>query len=759
MTKILRASYALALLAIVCMLTNAPAHAQSVYGSVFGTVTDKTGAVVPGATVTVTDVAKGTVVNALSNAAGDYTVSHLVPDTYDVKVEAQGFKTSTTKGIVVAADTAPRIDLTLEVAGAAGETVEVNAESVAQLKTDRADVSTVFNQQEVSDLPVGDQNFTNLQLLLPGAQQLGWSHAASENPQASKQIQIDGQAFGGVAFELDGTDNQDPILGLIVINPALDAVTETKITTQNFDAEFGKAVSSVVTAQTRSGTNKFHGSAYDFRTDNANQARDPYQQQESKYNNGLPAIPAGFKNRFGGSIGGPIWRDRAFFFGNYEAQRAKVGTTATDTLPTSLLVDTCLGNKVGPGGIAGCDFSEYLTALGPTAGTIYEQVPSGSSGAEATMPVPYAMNVIPTAQLSAQSLALLKYLQPFKPNKTSTLNGITDNYSLGGNGLFNSDQWTVRGDYTLSQKVSMFGRFSRFTDTLTGKVMFGDAGGPGFGVGGYGGSSQGTNQSLATGIDFLINPKLVADVRVGWYGYKILTSKYDTGVSFANTLGIPGINFGDRFTSGSPGFLMDNINGGSTQPVFGAGLGVNRCNCPLTEDESQLQFVTNWTKTLGNHAIKFGVDLRFANNLRVPSDQDRSGAIHFSNGPTSNGTTGGISFATFVLGEATSFGRYVSVSTNAKEHQNRPFFYAQDTWQATRKLTVNAGVRWELYFPESVNAKGNGALMNLDDGYLHVAGYGNLGNNMGWKIQKMKQFEPRLGLAYQLDPKTVIRAG
>ncbi len=435
----LRAAFTTALLAVLCLLTHAPAHAQSVYGSVFGTVTDKTGAVVPGASVTVTDEAKGTVENTVTNGAGDYTVSHLVPDTYDVKIEAKGFKTSTTKGIVVQADTAPRIDISVEVASSAGETIEVNADSVPQLKTDRADVATVFNQQEVSDLPIGDQNFTNLQLLLPGAQQLGWSHAASENPQASKQIQIDGQAFGGVAFELDGTDNQDPILGIIVINPALDAVTETKITTQNFDAEFGKAVSSVVTAQTRSGTNKFHGSAYDFRTDNANQARDPYSQKEAKYNNGQAPIAPGFKNRFGGSIGGPIWRDRAFFFGNYEAQRAKVGTTAGNTVPTNLLVETCLGKKIGPGGIAGCDFSEYLAIPGG-AGVIYDQATG----------LPYEKNVIPTAQLSPQALAYLGYLEKYTPNATGLYGGLQNNYNGNGSGLFNSDQWTVRGDYTLN---------------------------------------------------------------------------------------------------------------------------------------------------------------------------------------------------------------------------------------------------------------------------------------------------------------------
>jgi len=259
MNKSIRTALALASFACASLLLTVPATAQSVYGSLFGTVTDATGAAVPGATVTVKDEAKGTVVNVTSNAAGDYSVPHLIPDVYDLKVSAKGFKSFETKGIQVEADAAPRIDPTLDVGGAS-ETVEVNAEAQPELKTDKADVSTVFDEQQVSSLPVGDQNFTNLQLLLPGAQLLGWSHAADENPQASKQIQIDGQAFGGTAFELDGTDNEDPILGIIVINPATDAVTETKITTQNYDAELGKAVSAVVTAQTRSGTNNFHGS-------------------------------------------------------------------------------------------------------------------------------------------------------------------------------------------------------------------------------------------------------------------------------------------------------------------------------------------------------------------------------------------------------------------------------------------------------------------------------------------------------------------
>src|SRR6185312_476936 len=232
----------------VCLLALAPAaRGQAVYGSIYGTVTDATGAVVPNATVTVTDVAKGTSTTVQSNGSGDFTADHLIPDIYDVKVSAAGFKGFQQTGIQLYADTSIKVQVVLTVGGS-DQTVEVNADSVPLLKTDRADVSTVFGSKELQDLPVPGRNFTGLQLLLPGAQELGWSHAASENPQGSKQIMVDGQAFAGVAYELDGTDNQDPILGIIVVNPNLDSLSETKITTQNFDAEFGKAVSSVVTA-------------------------------------------------------------------------------------------------------------------------------------------------------------------------------------------------------------------------------------------------------------------------------------------------------------------------------------------------------------------------------------------------------------------------------------------------------------------------------------------------------------------------------
>jgi len=746
------------LLSAVCVLAPSPVLlGQAVYGNIFGTVTDTTGAVVPDATITVTDESKGTSITVKSNGTGDFTADHLIPDTYDVSVAAAGFEGFKQTGIHIFADTAVKVTPALK-AGGASTTVQVNANSIPELKTDRADVSTIFNTQDVQDLPIEGRNFTSLQLLVPGAQQLGWTHAADENPQGSQQIQVDGQAFGGVGYILDGTDNQDPILGIIVINPPLDSISETKVATQNFDAEFGKAIASIMTTQTKSGTNHFHGTAYDYRESNANLATNPYTQFKSP---GVNPIPAGLRNQFGGDIGGPVIKDRLFFFGYYEGVRQKVGTSASMTVPSAFLVNTCLGVTATTTGVPGCDFSEYKTALG-AAGIIYQ--PNGT---------PYPGNVIPASQLSQPALNLFTLLQPYAPNKAGNYNGLENNYAASGTGLFNDDTWGERVDYQLTSSMHAFERFSRFTDTLSGTTIFGPAGGAGFGINNYGGVSQGANDSLAAGMDIAISPTLLTDWRIGYYRYNIGDHKYNEGVDFATNLGIPGINMGDIDTSGAPGFNITDVgssgapnNGQSAGAQYGSDLNITRCNCPLTEREDQFQLVNNWTKIVGNHSFKVGADLRYARNLRVPSDTDRAGILGFGTGPTSNptlATPGGLGFATFVLGQDTTFGRYVSVSTNAKEFQKRDFFYGQDTWRVTPNLTLNYGIRYEFYFPESVNGKGNGSLMQMNnyastDGYMHVAGYGNIPSNMGWS-KATNTWNPRLGVAYQLDPKTVIRAG
>ena len=197
---------------------------QAVFGSIIGTVTDSSGAAVPNAKVTITNVDKGVIVTTATNESGNYEQQHLIVGTYDVKVEAPGFQASVQKAVQVNVDAAVQVNAALQL-GQVTQTVEVTA-AVPMLKTERTDVSTSFSERQVQDLPIFSRNFTELELLTPGTQRLGWQHASSENPQGSLQIMVNGQHFSGTSFQLDGTDNRDPILGIIVINPSLDGVTE-----------------------------------------------------------------------------------------------------------------------------------------------------------------------------------------------------------------------------------------------------------------------------------------------------------------------------------------------------------------------------------------------------------------------------------------------------------------------------------------------------------------------------------------------------
>src|SRR5499433_1989916 len=321
-------------LALALAISVPSASGQAVFGSILGTVVDSQGSAVVGAKVTVTSVTKNTSDSTTTNDSGNYSVTHLIPDIYNIHVEAQGFKAYDIKNVQVSADTAVKVDATMAV-GAVTQTVEVTGE-IPQLKTDRADVDIQFNEKYISDLPVLNRNFTNFELLSPGTQKLvGWSHAATENPQGGGQIFVNGQHFSGTNFELDGTDNQDPILGIIVVNPNLDAIQESKFALQNYDAEFGKAVAGVVTVQTKSGSNEFHGSAFfDWRGDGQS-ARNPFTNPPD-----VPLPHASFK-QFGGAVGGPIWKNKLFFFGDYQGTRQTGGITNQLTIPTALVQQSC----------------------------------------------------------------------------------------------------------------------------------------------------------------------------------------------------------------------------------------------------------------------------------------------------------------------------------------------------------------------------------------------------------------------------------
>src|SRR5882672_177553 len=357
----MRKQATLGLIAVLCLALGFGASTtvgQAVYGSIIGTVTDPQGNAVAGATVTVTSITKNTTDQTSTNESGNYSAIHLIPDTYKVKIEAQGFKAHEVPSVLVQVDTTARVDAQLQV-GAVTQTVEVTGE-VPQLKTDRADVSLDFSADYVEKLPLVNRNFQSLLLSAPGTQQIGWSHAATENPQGSQQTFVQGQHFSGTGYELDGTDNQDPILGIIIINPNLDSVEEAKITLMNYDAEFGKSIAGLMVASTKSGTNEIHGSAFWFRNSDATQARNPFNQGPNT------PLPHSKWNQFGGSVGGAVIKNKLFYFADYQGTRQANGVTNNIVIPTSTVLSTCTAAT------GMCDLSEYIGPYSKSNGQVYD---------------------------------------------------------------------------------------------------------------------------------------------------------------------------------------------------------------------------------------------------------------------------------------------------------------------------------------------------------------------------------------------------
>ncbi|MGA7413844.1 MAG: carboxypeptidase-like regulatory domain-containing protein, partial [Bryobacteraceae bacterium] len=701
-----------AVVAILTAVLTGSASAQQVFGSIYGTITDASGAAVANAKITISDPAKGTTSEVTTDAAGNYRKGQLIPDTYKVTIEAPGFQKVVSSDIVVEVDASARFDAALKVGDVTTE-VEVTA-AAPLLQTASGDVAQTFTSKEVTELPNIGRNIQSMELLEPGSAKMGWQHASDENPQGSVQMVVDGQLFSAMGYELDGTTNQDPILGIIVINPTMDSLSEIKQALQNFDAEFSYVGGGVASYSTKSGSNEFHGDAFEYLQLNTpgftSFAANPFT--------GLPAATYR-QNQFGGSISGPIIKDRLFFFGDAQLNRQSQGGSVVTSVPTAL-------NRIG-------NFSDYLTygsnyqIYNPNTGNL-------TTGVGRT---PYAGNVIPTSQLSPQALALLQYF-PLPNYQALSATDVNNNYSENGAVAITGNLWNTREDYYINAKNTLFGRYSYASYTEAAPGAFGElAGGPTFVN--YAGNSQALNQSLAIGWTDTISPTLINEFRFGWMKYHVFDTPNGYGTQPALAAGIPGLNLDKTYTSGMPYF---NITSPNDSYQLGYALGVNQCNCPLTQTETQYQFVDNATKVIGKHSIKFGADLRWAQNLRVPSDSHRAGELTFNGTNTGNvpslgaSASPGIGLATFMLGDVSSFQRYVSTSTNAQERQHRLFWYGQDEYRPTSKLTVTIGLRWEMIFPESVNAAGNGSTLNLSNGDMYVFGVGGVSNhgiqNMNW---------------------------
>jgi hypothetical protein len=477
--------------------------AQAVFGSIYGTVTDKSGAAIPNATVTVTDTAKNVKQTIQTNESGNYRIDRLVPGPYAVNITAPGFAPMQTNGVIVTANAAPKVDGALDIATTSQQVVVTSAPP--PLQTETAQVSDRLDQQTVSALPNLTRNFMQLQLFTPGTAWSTTSNSLSQNPQGSAGFSINGLNFGTQSWILDGTDNRDPVLGIIVINPTLDSVQGMQVLTQNYNAEFGGAAGGIVTAETRSGSNSFHGDVFFYRHSDAQQARDPFTQfQTNPLTNRY--LPSNVFGQFGGSVGGPIIKDRTFFFADYQGTRQKSGQSLLLSVPTNEVRNTCLSATSTV-----CDLSEYLAG---GARQIYNPITQ----------TPYANNMIPNSQLSRQAVGLLSMLPA--PNVAGA--GVSNNYAASGFGPNNANAANIRLDDQTTHLMHTFGRYSYVRYALSGANAFGAAGGAGLGPGNFAGTDWVQNQSVATGFDLALNSRMATDFRFGLLKYQVDQNKPDT---------------------------------------------------------------------------------------------------------------------------------------------------------------------------------------------------------------------------------------
>jgi len=743
-------------LATIILFVTTLAFAQATSGNIAGTIDDATGAALPNANVTITDLDRGTVYHLQSSGDGNFSQTHLLAGHYQVTVESPGFGTFTANATVEVDATTP---LSVKLTPANVRTTVEVTDATPLLTTDRAEIATTLTSGQVEQLPVLDRNITNLLLVIPGTHLNTWQHSAAENPQQGIQANVNGQFFTANGFLLDGTENQSAILGIAVVNPNIDSLQEFKVSTSNFEAEFGAASGALIQATTKSGTNQWHGSAFEFLRNNITNATDEF----------TGINPALRWNQFGGSVGFPILKDKLFGFFDYQGTRRRTGGSVLTTVPTQAErtgdLSALLGNYICANGsvsASACANPAMVTTTEGTsvpaqAGMVFDPKtgnPTTGSGREV-----YSqngqVNVIPVAAPMQKLLSLVPL-----PNNGA---GIFNNYISDGVQRFDTDQYDGRVDYNLSTKTHIFSRYTLADFNNYSPAAFGAAGG-GPTAFSFSGDSIDRNQSLALGLDHTFGPTLVADARFGFYRYRIRVQPNDAGSTPATDAGLPGLNTGSASTTGLPAFYI-NGNGGFD---FGYGLGVNQCNCPLKETENQFQWVNNWTKIAGDHTIKFGVDIRRAQQQRIPSDEHRSGEITFTDSVTGDPdidnlaaglASTGSALGSYLLGYPSTFGRYYTAYNYYPGlRETRLFLFAQDSWRITSKLTFNYGLRWEDYLPQTAAKPGGAGSFDPSTGDVLVAGIGSVPLNLGVKPYNLG-FAPRLGIAYQVTPKTVIRTG
>jgi outer membrane receptor protein involved in Fe transport len=711
----------LTLIAVLSLLSIGTLQAQTaVTGAISGYVSDASDAAIPEATVDATNTADNVTTSTVTNKDGLYGFPGLIPGTYKVTIKKQGFAEFTREATRLDAGFTLRIDASLPV-GTVTTKVEVSGQAPL-VQTDSAEVNQTLRASEVNALPTFGRNITRLSLLAPGAfMASGQLDLHPENAGEDFNLNVNGGQPNNNSHTLDGVDNTEKIQGLSLIVTSQDSVQEVKLTTSNYDAEYGKVSGGLFQVTTKSGTNAFHGSLFEYYRSAGFFAADQFSQH-------LTGVPGNRWNQFGGSVGGPIIKDKLFFFGDYQGMRNNLHTSGNNTVPIDAF-------KAG-------DFSS-IAATDP----IYDPATGNPDGTGRTQfDCDGILNKICPDRISPAAANLLALLpEPTIPGVFSS------NYQVSRPAIFNQNQFNTRVDYFVTSKTVVFGKFSYFnakffTDNAYGAV----AGGPPLGGAVNSGNSSDHDKSFMVDYQHTFSPSLLTNARFAFSRIIISELQLDSNLNTATTVGIPDINLGTVYTSGLPQLTISD-------PVTPFAMG--DFGLPFFEREADFQFYNNWTKAVGRHAFRFGGDVEKFFGIRT--DVSGRGAFNFAQSltglncaPASCGTTGS-GLAAFELGLSSSFGRDITL-VQPQEKQWRWAFYGQDTWRVTPKLTLMLGLRWDYSTPIFTPDGQSVGNLDLNTGNILLT---NLAGKYAGVTTSKTEFSPRIGVSYRLMKDTVLRGG
>ncbi|MGE0129159.1 MAG: carboxypeptidase regulatory-like domain-containing protein [Blastocatellales bacterium] len=720
----MRIAKRLLLLALICVSVFTVGAGQAVKGSLLGTINDSNGAAAVGATVTATEIRTNITITTTTNQDGNYVFSNIKNGVYRVEASLKGFKKVARENVDVDVNTTIRVDLALQV-GEVSETVTIEASAAPILQTDRADTGRLIETKQVAELPLGfNRNFQGLLVTVPGATRPSRPHSEFFNPQDSLESKVNGQSRMSNNFMIEGVDNNQKTGLLTVLIPAADAIETVSVTTSNFDAELGRAGGAVSSVTIKSGTNDLHGSVWFFGNNENTRAREYFTGNRA---------PTRYR-QLGVAVGGPVIKNKLFYFGDYQYTNDKLGKVNRATIPIQEW-------RTG-------DFSNFRNAQGALI-PIYDPATGAPDGTGRT---PFANNIIPDNRISPITKKLLAFLPA--PNIAGAALG-TQNFVVNTVRDRTTHQFDTKVNYNLTERDAFAVRFSYQQPKLFDPGAYGIYGGPA--GGGFAGT--GTQDVISSAINYTrtFNPQLILEARFGVSWYHNVAVTQAAGLKTSEEVGIKGVNVDES----SAGLTQINVSG-FTGPVLGFS-----ASLPWDRGETTSNTLATLTKLSGNHTIKFGGEYRRNRDflLQVQDNGGTRGRYNFGGAqtaiPGNNAAINGLgnAFASFLLDVPNSVGRDLTVIEEAGSRHRAIFSFINDKWQVSKRLTLDLGLRHEFYHPHTgIVEKGGLSNYNINNNTLEVTGFGDIPSTVGVR-NYYKNFAPRVGAAFRFNDKTVIRAG